>query len=76
MVGITERAAQSMVADLAHAGYLTRRRVGRRNRYEVHRSESLRHPLDAGLTIGTLLDVLSPRPSRSASSRRPIAEVG
>lgn len=69
MVGITERAAQSMVADLAHAGYVTRRRVGRRNHYEVHRNAPLRHPLDAGLTVGTLLDALvSPRAARSTLS--------
>jgi hypothetical protein len=86
MVGITERAAQSMVADLAHAGYLTRLRVGRRNRYEVHRNAPLRHPLDEGLTIGVLLDALVPRQEpvaarRSTRSPRPshtplpIAEV-
>jgi hypothetical protein len=87
MVRITERAAQSIVADLAHAGYVTRRRVGRRNRYGVHRGAPLRHPLDAGVTIGVLLDALmSPREpvssGRSGRSPRlprvplPIAEVG
>jgi len=34
-VGITERAAQQVVTDLVRAGYLTRTRVGRRNRYVV-----------------------------------------
>ena len=73
MVGITERAAQSMVADLAHAGYVTRRRVGRRNHYEVHRSAPLRHPLDADLTVGTLLDAVLPR--RPARSTLSVAEL-
>jgi predicted transcriptional regulator of viral defense system len=35
-VGITERAAQSIVADLVAEGYLSRTRVGRRNQYRVH----------------------------------------
>jgi hypothetical protein len=61
LVGITERAAQSMVADLAEEGYLTRVRVGRRNRYEIHRSAPLRHPLERGLTVGNLLDALRRR---------------
>jgi hypothetical protein len=61
MVGITERAAQSMVADLAHEGYITRVRVGRRNHYEIHRSAPLRHPLERGVTVGTLLDSLRRR---------------
>ena len=61
LVGITERAAQSMVADLAQEGYLTRVRVGRRNRYEIHRSAPLRHPLECGITVGNLLDALRRR---------------
>jgi hypothetical protein len=61
LVGITERAAQSMVADLAQEGYLTRVRVGRRNHYEVHRTAPLRHPLERGVTVGNLLDVLRRR---------------
>src|SRR5437763_13476854 len=34
-VGITERAAQRIVADLIEAGYIDRTRVGRRNRYAI-----------------------------------------
>jgi hypothetical protein len=61
LVGITERAAQSMVADLAQEGYITRVRVGRRNHYEIHRGAPLRHPLERGVTVGTLLDSLRRR---------------
>ncbi len=57
-VGITERAAQSIVADLANAGYVTRTRVGRRNRYEVHR-ETLIHEGDRQLSVADLLDALT-----------------
>ena len=34
-VGITERAAHSIVGELADAGYISRERDGRRNRYTV-----------------------------------------
>ncbi|GAA2439637.1 hypothetical protein GCM10010273_16750 [Streptomyces lavendulocolor] len=34
-IGITERAVQIIVADLEAAGYLTRTRVGRRNRCTI-----------------------------------------
>ena len=61
LVGITERAAQSMVADLAQEGYITRVRVGRRNHYEIHRGAPLRHSLERGVTIGTVLDSLRRR---------------
>ena len=36
VVGLTERTVQAIVADLEAAGYLTRGRIGRRNRYTVH----------------------------------------
>jgi len=58
-VGITERAAQSIVADLVAAGYITREKVGRRNRYEVHPHRPLRHSLEQRANIGELLSVLS-----------------
>jgi hypothetical protein len=64
-VGITERAAQSIVADLVNAGYVTRTREGRRNRYAVNPDGLLRHPLQADHTIGELLVALGRlRPSR------------
>lgn len=58
-VGITERAAQRIVAELEHAGYLSHQKVGRRNRYEVHQDLPLRHPLENHLAIGALLRVLT-----------------
>jgi hypothetical protein len=57
-VGIGERAAQKIVADLVADGFLVRIKEGRRNRYEVNRNAHLRHPLFADLQIGPLLDVL------------------
>jgi DNA-binding MarR family transcriptional regulator len=57
-VGIGERAAQKIVADLVAAGFLVRMKEGRRNRYEVNRHARLRHPLFSDLEIGPLLDVL------------------
>jgi hypothetical protein len=57
-VGITERAAQAIVADLVADGYVTRTREGRRNRYQVHPDAPLRHPLDHDHTVGELLVTL------------------
>jgi predicted ArsR family transcriptional regulator len=57
-VGITERAAQRIVSDLVAEGYLSRTRVGRRNRYAVNRHGHLRHPVFKDFEIGPLLDVL------------------
>ena len=57
-IGITERAVQRIVADLVEAGFLERRRVGRRNRYEINRELAMRHPAQDGHEIGDLLDLL------------------
>lgn len=57
-VGITERAAQRIVADLVEAGYLNRIKEGRRNRYELNAELPLRHPLERGHNIGEILAVL------------------
>jgi predicted ArsR family transcriptional regulator len=57
-VGITERAVQRIVADLVEAGFLRRRRVGRRNHSEIDRDRAMRHPAQLGHNIGALLDLL------------------
>ncbi len=57
-VGITERAAQAIVADLVSEGYVARTREGRRNRYTVNPDAPLRHPLEHDHTIGELLVTL------------------
>ena len=58
-VGITERAAQRIVADLVTAGYLERSRDGRRNRYAVRADLPLRHPVEQPHRVGEVLAVLA-----------------
>jgi predicted transcriptional regulator len=74
-VGITERAAQSILADLVAAGYVTRHRVGRRNAYELHPEQPLRHQLERDRSVGELLQAvggvdLGDKGSGPARSRR------
>jgi len=57
-VGITERAAQRIVADLASEGYVTRRRVGRRNTYEIKPARLMRHRLARHREIGAFLELM------------------
>ncbi len=54
-VGITERAAHRLVGELEAAGYLTRRREGRRNVYQVRPDAPLEHPMEQGHAAGTIL---------------------
>jgi predicted transcriptional regulator len=57
-VGITERAAQRILADLITDGYVARTKVGRRNHYTIDRRGYLRHPMHRDLSVGTLLELL------------------
>lgn len=61
-VGITERAAQRILADLVDAGYVERTRVGRRNHYKVNESLTMRHESQAQYEIGDLLELLKLEP--------------
>ena len=70
-VGITERTAAEIVNDLEQAGYLTKSRDGRRNRYEVHEELPLRHPQHRHHTVGDLIRFLEAPASRTTPRRSP-----
>jgi len=60
-VGITERAAQRILSDLLAENYISKTKIGRRNRYTVNRQGHLRHPAVRELEIGPLIDILGQR---------------
>ncbi len=57
IVGITERSTQRIIAELEEAGYLTHKRIGRRNHYDVSSTAPLRHPHEEDIEVGLLLDL-------------------
>lgn len=65
VVGITERAVQQIVADLVGQGYVTKEKVGRRNRYRVLRGSRFRHDLEAGVTLGAFVDLVEETAARA-----------
>ena len=77
LIGITERATVQILSQLEASGYLTKTRVGRRNRYTVHAELPLRHPLQSGHQVGELLRVIEPAiptpaaPPARGSTRQP-----
>jgi DNA-binding MarR family transcriptional regulator len=56
-VGITERFAHAVIADLVDAGYVTSTKTGRRNTYAVNPELTFRHPLEAGIAVKGLLNL-------------------
>lgn len=61
-VGITERAVQRIISELAEAGFVTWRKFGRQNVYTVHPDRPLRHRVEAHRTVSDLLNMVLPRP--------------
>ena len=58
-VGISTRSTVTILGDLVDTGYLERERRGRRNHYSLVTTAPLRHPSNAGHTVGELLNALS-----------------
>jgi len=56
-VGITERSAQAILADLQDAGYVKVIKQGRRNSYKINSNRKFRHPSEATESIGSLLGI-------------------
>ncbi len=54
-LGLTERTAHGLVADLAAAGYVVKEREGRRNRYHLQEHLPLRNSIGRERTIGEVL---------------------
>jgi hypothetical protein len=72
LLGVTERTAYGLVADLCQAGYVVKERDGRRNRYHIQRHLPLRDEIGRERSVGELLDLLggttvSPRARRRRS---------
>lgn len=57
-IGLTERWVQQIIRELAAAGYISRRRNGRRNEYLVHPQLPLRHPLEAHRSVQDMLELI------------------
>jgi DNA-binding MarR family transcriptional regulator len=57
-VGVTERAALSILRALEEDGLISREKLGRRNRYWLHYGAILREHREGGLTILQLSEIL------------------
>lgn len=62
---ITERTAYAIVSDLVAAGYITKERGGRRNRYHIHEDLPMPEAMGNKRTIGEVLELLAVRQESS-----------
>ena len=74
-VGISERGAHQIVADLVRAGYVRRARVGRRNRYAVEAKRALRHSPVRHRRVSSIVALLEPEPRKQALATKQAPRV-
>ena len=67
-LGVTERSAYAIVTDLTKAGYVTKRKDGRRNRYQIQAQLPLPGLASRHATVGELLSLLTGRPEATERS--------
>jgi DNA-binding IclR family transcriptional regulator len=60
-LGITERRTYGIVNDLTEAGYVIKRKDGRRNRYQIQEHLPLPDALEREQAIGQVLNLLTGR---------------
>ena len=58
-LAITERSAYGIVTDLTEAGYIVKRKDGRRNRYQIQAHLPLPDPAGRERTVGEILALLA-----------------
>ena len=69
-VGVTERSAYGIVADLTAAGYVIKQKDGRRNRYQIQAHLPLSDPASREPAIGEVLAVLTGTSARHEAADR------
>ena len=74
-LGITERCAYGIVAELSDDGYIVKQRDGRRNRYQIQDHLSLREATTRDRTIGEVLDLLVDAPEPNRGSQGSLADA-
>ena len=57
-IGITERSIRKIIAELLDEGYISKKKVGRCNRYRVNPDIPLRHHTHGETAVGDLLKAL------------------
>jgi len=57
-LGVTERAARKLIAELYENGYINKKKEGRRIRYSINPDQPLRQDIHSDVPVGSLLETL------------------
>jgi len=57
-IGVTERAARRLIAELYETGYIRKTKEGRRVKYSINSDKPLRQDMHSEVAVGSLLETL------------------
>jgi len=57
-IGVTERAARKLIAELYETGYIRKKKEGRRVKYSINPDQPLRQEAYDEIAVGSLLETL------------------
>ena len=63
-LGMTERAVRKLIAELYEAGYIRKKREGRRVRYSINPDKPLRQEVHNEVPVSSLLETLGWKPHK------------
>ena len=69
-IGVTERTTHKIISDLEAAGYIDRRKTGRRNVYRVDHTLPLRHHTKQDILVEDVLEALTTKSIRDMMAAR------
>jgi DNA-binding MarR family transcriptional regulator len=67
-IGVTERTTHKIISDLEAAGYIERRKSGRRNVYRVDPQLPLRHHTKQDIVVEDLLEALTKKTTNKSAA--------
>jgi len=69
-INVTERTIKRVLGDLDMAGYVTWKRTGKGNIYEMNSTKGLKHELTRDVMVGDLLKLLGHKKKRKSEKRQ------
>ena len=69
-INVTERTIKRVLGDLDMAGYVTWKRTGKGNIYEMNSTKGLKHELTRDVMVGDLLKLLGHKRKRKSEKGR------
>lgn len=75
-LGVTERAARKLIAELYETGYIGKKKEGRRVKYSINADQPLRQDTHNEIAVGSLLETLGWKRRKSEKTSKTEENIG